>query len=123
VATRRTKKPVKPATHAKEQRREEEEDVLRDLEASLAHDPNATTRAKRLAQLRAMPRKPMHPLALYLAERGIPRAQAEELLGLRRIEIEHAIRDWNRPKDAEFIADALGLDVDDLFPESPPASR
>jgi len=94
--------------------------VLRDLKASLAHDPSATTRAKRLAQLRAMPRKPMHPLALYLAERGVSRAQAEELLGLRRIDIEHSIRDWKRPKDAESIADALGLDVDDLFPESPP---
>jgi len=120
VATRRTKKPAKPETRAKEQHRAEEEDVLRDLEASLAHDPSATTRAKRLAQLRDTPRKPMHPLALYLAERGISRAQAEELLGLRRVEIEHAIRDWTRPKDAAFIADVLGLDVDELFPESPP---
>jgi hypothetical protein len=120
VATRRTKKPAKPETHARERRREEEEDVVRDLEASLAHDPNATTRAKRLEQLRDMPRTPMHPLALYLAERGVSRTQAEELLGLRRIEIDHAIRDWKRPKDAAFIADALGLDVDDLFPETPP---
>jgi len=119
VATRRTKKSAKPETHAREKHREEQEDVLRDLEASLAHDPAATTRAKRLAQLRDMPRKPIHPLALYLAERGVSRGQAEELLGLRRIDIEHAIRDWKRPKDAAFIADALGLDVDDLFPESP----
>lgn len=113
-------RPKKPAPPRRDDvRREEEEDVVRDLEASLAHDPSGTTRAKRLAELRARPRTPTHPLALYLKERDVSRDEAAEMLGLRRVEIEHAIRDWKRPKDAELIADALGLDVDDLFPTSP----
>jgi hypothetical protein len=118
VAARRLKK--KRETIADDVRREQQEDVIRDLEASLAHDPSGTTRAKRLAELRARPRTPTHPLALYLKERNVSRDEAAEMLGLRRIEIEHAIRDWKRPRDAEFIADALGLDVDALFPTAPP---
>jgi hypothetical protein len=117
VAARRPKK--KRETIADE-RREQEEDVIRDLQASLAHDPSKTTRAKRLAELRARPRTPTHPLALYLKERGVSRDEAAEMLGLRRVEIEHAMRDWKRPKDAEYIADALGLEVDALFPTAPP---
>lgn len=100
---------------------EDDEDVLRDLRASLAHDPSQTTRAKRLAELREMPRTPTHPLALYLKERGVSRAQAAEMLGLRPVEIDHVVRDWKRPRDAEVIAKALGVKVDDLFPTEPPA--
>lgn len=99
---------------------EEDEDVLRDLRASLAHDPSKTTRAKRLAELRDMPRTPTHPLALYLKERGVSRAQAAEMLGLRAVEIDHVVRDWKRPRDAELIAKALGEKVDELFPTERP---
>ncbi len=101
---------------------EEEEDVVRDLRASLAHDASKTTRAKRLAELRDMPRTPTHPLALYLKERGVSRAQAAEMLGLRPVEIDHVVRDWKRPRDAELIAKALGEKVDDLFPMERPES-
>jgi hypothetical protein len=83
--------------------RRQQEDVIRDLEASIAHDPSGTTRAKRLAELRARERIPTHPLALYLKERGVSREEAAEILGLRPVEIDHAIRDWKRPKDAELI--------------------
>lgn len=93
---------------------------MRDLRASLAHDPSKTTRAKRLADLRDMPRTPTHPLALYLKERGVSRAQAAEMLGLRPVEIDHVVRDWKRPRDAEVIAKGLGVDVEKLFPTAPP---
>jgi hypothetical protein len=123
MVARRPKKPGPRRDAIAEEARRAEEDVVRDLEASLAHDPSSTTRAKRLAELRARPRTPTHPLALYLKERSVSREEGAEMLGLRRIEIEHVIRDWKRPKDAEFIADALGLDVEDIFPTSPPKSE
>jgi lambda repressor-like predicted transcriptional regulator len=119
MVDRRSKKPAPRRGTIAEVRRAEEEDVVRDLEASLAHDPSSTTRAKRLAELRALPRTPTHPLALYLKERGVSREEAAEMLGLRRAEIEHVIRDWKRPRGAELIAEALGLDVEEIFPMSP----
>jgi len=93
VAAKKKRKPITDDVG-----RQQEEDVVRDLKASLAHDPSSTTRAKRLAELRARPRTPTHPLALYRKERGVSREEAAEMLGLRRVDIEHAIRDWKRPK-------------------------
>jgi len=54
-------------TIAQERARRESEDVLRDLQASLAGDKGATTRAQHLRELRDMPRKPLHPLDIAAA--------------------------------------------------------
>jgi len=104
-------------TIAEERARREAEDMARDLAASLAGDKDATTRAQRLHELRDMPRKPLHPLDVYLQERGVSRAKAAAMLGTTEKMLTWIIRDWKRPADAEFLAKALGFnDVAEIFP-------
>lgn len=91
-------------------------DTVRDLKASLAHDPKRTTRAQKLRELSRRPRKPFHPLDLYLRERRVSRERGAELLGMPLGYLNEVIRDWKRPADAETIAALLGEDVDALFP-------
>jgi hypothetical protein len=116
MAKRKVSKPGHE-TIAQERDRRESEDVLRDLQASLAGDKGATTRAQHLRELRDMPRKPLHPLDIYLQERGVSRTRAATMLGTTEKILTWIIREWKRPTDAEFLAKALGFkDVGEIFP-------
>lgn len=110
----------KRTTIAEDRRRAVSLDTIRDLKASLAHDPNRSTRARTLRELSRMPRKPFHPLDLYLRERHVSRERGAELLGMPLGYLNEVIRDWKRPPDAETIASMLGEDVDALFPVAQP---
>ncbi len=115
---KRNKPAIDLETIAQERQRKQAEDVTRDLAASLAGDKNATTRALHLRELRDMPRKPIHPLDLYLQERGVSRAKAAMMLGTTEKILTWIIREWKRPTDAEFIANALGFkSVEEIFPD------
>lgn len=104
-------------TIAEERARHQSEDMTRDLQASLAGDKGATTRAQRLHELRDMPSRPLHPLDVYLQERGVSRAKAAVMLGTTEKILTWIIREWKQPTDAEFIAKELGFkEVEGIFP-------
>ena len=73
-----------------------------------------------LVALRELPRRRLHPLRVYLEERGITlRDAAERYLRCSPRVLESVVTKWHRPRNAVAWARMLRVPVDDLFPLSP----
>ena len=104
----------------KKAERDTADDLSRDLEASLARDPSKTTRAAKLRELVERPCRPLHPLDVFLRERGLSQADFAAASGWKSSVVTKILREHHRPKDADVVAEALGFDVDEIFPLTPP---
>lgn len=83
-------------------------------------DGETDERAHRLPELRAMPTRALHPLHVYLLERGIGIAEGARYLGMSERALREIIAWRSRPRVRRrtYIAEQLGFEGDALFPSS-----